>query len=336
MTLPHRASARIRATLTALLATGLLASCGTTDPPQEAAASNTEAEPITVTDGRGESVTLPDGPATEVVTLEWMQTEMAVSLGVDPVGVADVEGYQSWVGTVAPLTGDPVDVGVRREPSVEAVAELQPDLILGGLDSVPEAAMDQMERIAPVVLLASADAEAPLERIQEDFTTIATLLGAESQADDVLAEMDARIADNAARIDAAGLTGTPVVLTSPYAEGANLTIRMHGPRTAVQVVANQMGLTPAWDDPGDDAFGLSNIDLEGLTELPDDTRFLYWGNEDDEDPVETAMVGNPVWESLPFVQEGHVYEAAVGIWAYGGPASMAAWSDDLVSQLGAE
>lgn len=324
-----------RLALAVLLAVMVLAACGTTDPPQEESVEPA-GDAVTITDGRGELITLPEGPATRVVTLELGQTEMVTSLGVNPVGVADVEGYQSWVGAVVPLAEDPIDVGIRREPSIEAIAELEPDLVLGSLDSVPQEAMDQMERIAPVALLAGADAGDPLQRIEEDFATVATLVGAEQEAQDLLDELDERVAANATRIEDAGLSGTPIVFTAPHVEGANVTIRMHGPGSAPQAVAEEMGLTAAWEDAGDEAFGLSSIDLEGLTELPEDARFMYWGNEDSEDPVQTGMAGNPVWESLPFVQEGHVHRAAVGIWVYGGPESLGAWSDDLVSHLEAE
>jgi len=330
-----------RALVTALAAGLTLAACGTTDDAVTAeaepeATESAEVQPVTVTDARGEEIVLPDGPAERVVALEWNQAEMVVTLGVDPVGLSDPEGYSSWVGEAAPLREDPTDVGVRREPSIETIAELEPDLIIGADGSVPEEAMEQMARIAPVMVTTGADAEDPLGTIRSDLETIATVLGAQEQAEQVLTELDETLATNAEAIEAAGLSGTPVVLTSPYADGANLSIRMHGQRTAVQAVAAEMGLAAAWEDPGDDGFGLSYLDLEGLTQLPDDTRFLYWGNDGDpEDVVEAELAGNPLWEELPFVEAGHVHRAAVGIWAYGGPASMMAWSDDLVAVLGA-
>lgn len=327
-----------RRTLAALLAVGAmtaLAACGTTDEPSEPAGdagSTAAGGPVSITDDRGETVEL-DAPATRVVSLEWMQTEMLASLGVEPVGAADVAGYTSWVGTSVPLSTEPEDVGTRGEPSVEAIAGLEPDLIVGVTSSIPEGAMEQMARIAPIALFDGADAADPLGYVEDTFRDIATLVGAEDAADEVVAATEQTIADNATAIADAGLEGAPVVFASPYAEGANVTIRMHGPRSAFQAVATEMGLGSATEDPGDDAYGLSYVDVEGLTALPADTRFLYWGNDDEDDVVETTLASNPVWQSLPFVQEGHVYRAGVGIWAYGGPESLAAWSDDLVAQL---
>jgi len=328
-----------RRTLTAVLAVGAmtaLAACGTTDEPAaDAATTAAGSGPVSITDDRGETVEL-DAPATRVVSLEWMQTEMLTSLGVTPVGAADVAGYTSWVGTVVPLQGEPEDVGTRGEPSVEAIAGLEPDLIIGVTSSIPEGAMEQMERIAPVALFDGADASDPIGYVEDTFRSVATLVGAEDAADEVVADAEARVADNAQKIADAGLEGTPVVFASPYAEGANVTVRMHGARSAFGAVAAEMGLPAATEDPGDDGYGLSYVDVEGLTALPEDTRFLYWGNDDEDDVVETVLAGNPVWQSLPFVQQGHVHRAGVGIWAYGGPESLAGWSDDLVAQLTAE
>ncbi|MEV7971747.1 iron-siderophore ABC transporter substrate-binding protein [Cellulomonas sp. NPDC089187] len=326
-----------RRALTAALAVGtlaLVAACGTTDAPADESTSTADASagPVSITDDRGETVEL-DSPAVNVVSLEWMQTEMLASLGVDPVGAADVEGYTSWVGTAVPLSSDPEDVGTRGEPSVEAIASLEPDLIVGVTTSIPEEAMEQISRIAPVALFDGASADDPIGYVNDMLTSIGTLVGKEDVAAEVIADTTQRIEDNAAAIADAGLTDVPVVFASPYAEGANVTIRMHGPRSAVQAVATEMGLGSATQDPGDDAYGLSSMDVEGLTALPADTRFLYWGNDTEEDTVTTVLASNPIWQSLPFVQDGHVYRAGVGIWAYGGPESLAAWSDDLVAQL---
>src|SRR5688572_11396941 len=109
-----------------------LVGCGTTEDavqPEASDASPGSGGAITVTDGRGRAVTLA-GPATTVVTLEWGTTEDLITLGVQPAAVADIKGYRGWVSS-APITGTPVDVGLRGEPSLESVAEVKPDLILG-------------------------------------------------------------------------------------------------------------------------------------------------------------------------------------------------------------
>ncbi|MFF3601932.1 iron-siderophore ABC transporter substrate-binding protein, partial [Kitasatospora indigofera] len=72
----------------------LLVGCGTTEDTTPAASGSDAA--ITITDDRGQTISL-DAPATKVVALEWNTAENLVALGVMPVGVADVEGYTTWV-----------------------------------------------------------------------------------------------------------------------------------------------------------------------------------------------------------------------------------------------
>ncbi|MEJ5914358.1 iron-siderophore ABC transporter substrate-binding protein [Pseudokineococcus sp. 1T1Z-3] len=319
----------------ALLA--LAAGCGTTsdpvEPAEEGASASSGGQAVVVQDAAGADVVLPDGPATEVVALEWGQAEILTSLGVDVVGLSDVEGYTSWVGESAPLRTEPTDVGLRTEPSVEQIADLQPDLVVGVERSVPDGVLGQLEQIAPVLLVGDADASDPLGAVTEQVQTIATAVGAQEEADALVAGMEERLAENAQTVAEAGLEGTPVVFTSPFADGANVTVRMHGPGSAPQAVMTAMGLEPAWTEEGDAGYGLSSIDVEGLTALPDDTFFLWWANGDSEDPVQSYLGDNAVWTSLPFVQDGRVSAAAEGIWVYGGPASLADFSDDVTQVL---
>ena len=63
-----------------------------------------------------------------VVALEWDALENLVSLGVKPVGAADLRGYRTYVAVGLP--GGITDVGTRQEPSIERIAKLRPDLIV--------------------------------------------------------------------------------------------------------------------------------------------------------------------------------------------------------------
>jgi iron complex transport system substrate-binding protein len=71
-----------------------------------------------------------------VVTLDWAATEALLLLGVTPVGVADRDGYPIWVREPALPPGS-YDVGARRAPSLEAIAELKADLIVSSGQLVP-------------------------------------------------------------------------------------------------------------------------------------------------------------------------------------------------------
>lgn len=306
----------------------VLAACGTTDAARTAAPSGAggASDPITLTDYRGVQVTL-NKPATRVVTLEWAPTEDVLALGVRPVAVADPKGYSEWVSSQR-LPEGIADVGLRTEPSLESIAKAEPDLILGVDGSVPEQALAQAEKIAPVFLLKGAEGSRPVERMRQNFTETAKLIGKEAAASPILAAFDAKLAEGKAKL--AGVTA-PYIFTYMGIKGSTATLRMHGDRSAPCAVAKQLGLTNAWKEPGDDAWGLASIDLEALTQFPADTRLLYWATGGD-NPVE-LLKGNALWQGLPFVKAGNVKPAADKIWIYGGPTSMMQWIDDLVAKL---
>lgn len=319
--------------LALLVAALTLAACGSTAPSTE---QSQPAEPgaqgVSITDSRGKQISLP-AAATKVVTLEWQVTENVVALGVQPVGVADIKGYNAW-DTAAPLTGDPVDVGIRTEPSLESVARAEPDLIIGIAGSVPDAAMTQMEKIAPVAVLVSADARDQLAAMRTQVTQIGTLLGKEDVATSTLNAFDAHVKEARATLD-------PVKSDRPYAfsyisaQGNQVTLRTHTDSSLPGAVAKELGLTNAWASGGDDVWGLGSADVESLTSLPADTHFLYWHSGGDEDAVKTILAKNKIWTSLELHDQGSVTPVADGIWLYGGPASMTQWVDNLVAAINA-
>ena len=107
----------------------------------------------------------------KVVGTEWNVVESLVSLGVDPVGVADVKGYTTW-DSAAPLKNEPKDIGTRGEPSMDTIAGLSPDLIVATSD-LPAAALKQLRKVAPVLEVRSADAADPIGQMTQNLDLIA-------------------------------------------------------------------------------------------------------------------------------------------------------------------
>lgn len=283
---------------------------------------------MTFTDSRGKEITL-DAPAQRVVALEWGEAEMLVTLGVMPVGVADVAGYGTWV-SAAPLDADVVDVGTRQEPSVDAVVELEPDLVvMEGTSGAPLAS--QLEEYVPVLVTTSSDASRNLDRMREDFRLLATAVGKVEQAEQILADFDAALAEGRQAIADAGAEGAPFTMADGWMEGSSVAIRMFGPGALVSQVGIELGLRNAWEGEVDPVWGLGNTDVEGLTALADeeDLRFLY-NASGEEDVFADGLAGHAIWESLPFVAQGNVHKLTDGIWTFGGPASCEQYLNELV------
>lgn len=146
------------------------------DPASDPTGNETDGT-VVVEDVRGE-VELP-APAERVVALEWTYVEDLLAVGVQPVGVADIDGYDAYVTAGPRLDEDVVDVGTRQEPSLEAIAALEPDLIVTDRNRA-EANLTALEQIAPVLLFDPYDGD-QLETMREDFTALATAVGEASR-----------------------------------------------------------------------------------------------------------------------------------------------------------
>lgn len=303
----------------------LLAGCGTTEAP---AAEESSTKAITITDDRGEKVSL-SGPATEVVALEWNTAENLVALGVMPVGVADVEGYGTWVKSEA-LDDTVTDVGTRGEPSIDSIAGLAPDLVVTTSD-LPESAIAQIEEFAPVLVVRGADASNPIGQMEKNLTNIAAATGTEEKAEELLAGFDAKVDEAAATLTDAGVSGAEFVMSDSWASGGQVSIRPFAKGALLSAVTEELGLVNAWTGEGDENYGLGSTDVEGLTALGD-VEFLYITGGG-VDAYADDLAGNAVWTSLPFVKSGNVHRLADGIWMFGGPSSMNDYIDAVVAAV---
>ena len=302
----------------------LLSGCGTTEEAGAAAG----APAITIVDDRGERIELA-APAEEVVALEWNAAENLVALGVMPVGVADVEGYGTWVKSET-LDGSVTDVGTRGEPSIDAIAGLAPDLVVTTSD-LSESAISQIEELAPVLVVRGADASNGIGQMEQNLENIAIATGRETEADELIAGFEETLADGRAALEAAGLAGTEFAMSDAWATGGQVSIRPFATGSLLSDVTEELGLVNAWPGEGDADYGLGSTDVEGLTALGD-VSFLYIASVE-QDPYTDELASNAVWQSLPFVQSGTVHRLPDGIWMFGGPSSMNDYIDAVVDTL---
>ncbi|GIJ81063.1 iron complex transport system substrate-binding protein [Micromonospora phaseoli] len=321
-----------RTRVTALVAAAtavLLAACGTTENTTEPAASPSAAGgPVTVTDSRGKEVKL-DAPATKVVGLEWGEVEMLVSLGVMPVGVADPKGYATWV-TAAKLDAGVKDVGTRGEPSVDSIVALEPDLVVMEDDRGANL-ITQLEKYVPVVVAKGSDASDNLGRMRTDLKMIATAVGKTAEAEKLLADFDAALADGKQKIADAGAAGKPFAIADGWKEGSTVSIRMFGQGALVSQIGIQLGLTNAWEGETDPAWGLGQTDVEGMTVLKSPDLHFFYNASDGTDVFADGLNSNAIWKSLPFVKQGNLHRMPDGIWTFGGPLSGKQYIDQFVN-----
>lgn len=282
---------------------------------------------ITVTDARGE--TELDAPATRVVALEWTYAEDLLALGVQPVGVADTEGYAAWVPVEPGLDDSVTDVGTRQEPSLEAIAALEPDLIIG-VSFRHEPILDALSQIAPTLLFNPyPEAGDQLEEMKTTFRQIARAVDREAQADAVLEDLEARFEAAEAQLAAADLATDEVLFVQAFTAQDVPQLRVFTDNALAIRILEELGLENAWDGPFD-PYGFNTVGVEALVPHGE-ANFLYLVQEND-DVFAGQLSTNPVWTSLPFVQEGRAY-ALGNTWPFGGPLSAAQLVDRVVEDL---
>ncbi|WP_309051636.1 iron-siderophore ABC transporter substrate-binding protein [Streptomyces sp.] len=259
-----------------------------------------------------------DKPATKVVTLEWTYAEELVALGVTPAGNADNKGYGTWITAEgAALPAQVTDVGNRNEPSLEKIKALQPDLIV--IDNErSKANLKQLQAIAPVLSF-TYTTKPQLTTMKKNFTELAKAVGKAEKAAEVNARIDAKAADLKGRLDKAGKSGLKYALAQGFTANGAASVRMLTDDAIAPQVLNLAGLKNGWKGQAD-AWGMTTVGVEGLTQVEKDATFLYVAADND-NPFTGALAGNAVWKGLGFVKSDKALALDPGTWLFGGPLS---------------
>ncbi|MBB5807054.1 iron complex transport system substrate-binding protein [Saccharothrix ecbatanensis] len=168
----------------------LLAACGS-------GGGNTESTTTGVTvDTRFGPVTI-DKPPTRVVALGWSDAETALALGVRPVGASDWlafggKGVGPWAEGL--YQEAPKLLGTT-EIDYEAVAALQPDLILNTRSDNDEKKHETLSRIAPTIA-APKDVIPYGTTWRQQVESVAKALGKVAEGGKIIADLDAKFAAN--------------------------------------------------------------------------------------------------------------------------------------------
>src|SRR3712207_517939 len=171
------------------LVTGLaLAGCGSADEGTTASAPSTVAEEVrTVEHAAG--TTAITGTPERVVVLDTGELDAVLALGITPVGAVRTDVSDALPAYLEDAGVDPADVanvGTIAEPDLEAIAALEPDLILSNAVRHTDV-YEQLSGIAPTVM-----AEAIGETWKENLLLAGEALGRSEEAQDLLEEFAAR------------------------------------------------------------------------------------------------------------------------------------------------
>ncbi len=282
-----------------LASTVLAAGCGSGDPETaEGAATGASgpggAFPVTVETAFG-PVEIAEEPR-RVVALGWSDAETALALGVQTVGASDWLGFEGeGVGPWAEgLYDEAPEIIETLEPSYEAIAALEPDLILDTRSSAAQDRYDSLSAIAPTI--GQPEGVGPYQTSwQQQLELVGQALGKEEQAQQLEDDLDQRFADAAAANPA--FAGTQVAVAAYTSTGFGAYVQ----GDARVDFMEQLGFT---NKPEIQALATENffvpVSEEQLPLLDAELTVAF--------PIfvePSQITGNPLWQAIPSVQAGH-------------------------------
>jgi len=244
-------------------------------------------------------VEVPASPQ-RVVVLDGPVLDACFALGITPVGATTGVAGAPWPEYLGPGTEGIVNVGDIAEPDLEAIAALQPDLIVS-LQFRHEAIYDQLSGIAPTVL-SPHDSEG----WREGFLVFADALNRNEAAPAVVEAFEARVAELQTGLgDAIDQTVSVIrVLTGQ--------VRSYQASSFSGTVLAAVGLPRPESQQGTEDTWLEQS-LEQLDEVDADVLFVtLWSGSTEEDL--NQLLDNPLWATLPVVQANRVYQVPDEYW----------------------
>ncbi|MET0424634.1 MAG: ABC transporter substrate-binding protein [Actinoplanes sp.] len=168
------------------------------DTPATSSSSAAAAFPVTIATAFGD-ITVPKAPE-RVVALGWSDADVALSLGVQPVGAADWlafggDGQGPW--NAGKYTTAPELLGTL-EIDMEKVAALKPDLILDTRSSGDKARYDQLSKLGVPVIDVPKGGEQYLTSWEQQLDMIGKALGKQTEAATLKSDLDAKFTAAAA------------------------------------------------------------------------------------------------------------------------------------------
>ncbi|GAA3869551.1 ABC transporter substrate-binding protein [Streptomyces sedi] len=253
-------------------------------------------------------VEVPENPE-RVVVLDTAELDTAITLGVVPVGAVQADATREFLDYLPQerLT-DVRNVGNIAAPNLEAIHELDPDLIIGSKVR-DEQSYDELSAIAPTVF--SETVGAPWK---ENFLLHAEAMGRSAEAEEAVAAYETRVAEVTEALGGPEAAAGTEVSMLRFIDGGNT--RLYGRENYIGTVLADVGLgRPAIVDEATDGFAVE-VSPEQVDQADGDV--IYYSSYGDTDASgEDAAVGGPLWEDLTAVRENRAFPVNDQLWFLG-------------------
>jgi len=263
------------------------------------AADSTTATTVTVEDNHG-AIEVPVAPE-RVVALDNTTFETLSEWGVSLVAAPKPLMYDLWPSLSG---GDEVlDVGLHREPDIEAILAAEPDLIVGGYRF--REIYDQLKEIQPATIETSPrDGEDHASELKRQTTILGEVFDKNDEAAKLTADLDTAIADAKAAYDPAQ------TVMGLITSGGKISYAAPGEGRGVGVLFPTLGLTPALDRAAEDASHGDDISVEAIAAANPEWLFVLdrdaMFGEDGYVSAQELVENAEALKNVPAVQKGQI------------------------------
>lgn len=216
------------------------------------------AQDIVVEHSQGETV-LKAVPQTVMVT-DWAAFDNLTALGVP---VAGVPGSNAPGHLADKVAAEMQQIGSLQEPDIEGIAATAPDLVIIGGRS--RNSYGTISGLVPVIDISLDDA-AVIDGAKANLTMLGKVFGREEQAAELIANLDAKVAEAKAAAEGKG-TGLVIVTNGGK-------IGIYGPESRVSWIYNTLNVPSVFDEVDDRDHGGDAITFEYLLQTNPDWLFV--------------------------------------------------------------
>ncbi|MEI4790631.1 iron-siderophore ABC transporter substrate-binding protein [Bacillus sp. FJAT-53060] len=296
-----------------LMATfSLLVACGSNATSSSAKEKEVTTKTRSIKQAMG-TAQVPDNPK-KVVILTNEGTEALLSLGVNPVGAVKSWKGDPWYDYIADDMKGVKDVGLETEPNVEAIATLEPDLIIGNKVR-HEKIYDQLNQIAPTVF-----AEKLSGNWKENLLLYAKTVNKEKEGTQLVADFDKRVDSISQKL---GNQKEKKVSIVRFLAGQS---RIYYTDSFPGIILKDLGFKHSEKQEKlfskqKDKFMFATDSKENIPDMDGDVLFYFtYTADDNKENIEwtNKWTNDPLWKNLKAVKSKNAYEVDDIVWTTAG------------------
>lgn len=283
----------------------ILAACGGTEEEKttETQDDNTQTEDTSYTVEHAMGTTTIDKTPEKVVVLTNEGTEALLALGVTPVGAVQSWTGDPWYEHIADDMKNVEVVGLESEVNLEAIAALEPDLIIGN-KMRQEDIYEHLNAIAPTIF-----AEDLRGNWKINFELYAKAVNKEEKGKEVLDAYSTRIADLQEKL------GDKLNMKVSMVRFMAGDVRIYQKDSFSGVILDEIGFArPESQDV--DEFAIKGATKEQVPLMDGDILFYftYETGDGEATQLEKEWLEDPLFQNLEVAKKGEVHKVNDAIW----------------------